>query len=254
MVMLEVSTPGTTAVRNQSSTPPRDQAGRVEDHDLVAFGTHQTIAAEFPQHPNNHLPHRPHGIGKLPLTDLDDDRGSRLTPWSTLNGKVEQMSRHALAHRCKGVSRDLIYKAHHPLTELAKEGSSDQCVTCNCPASNSRRHPQKLGIHDRLCARRHCEVDCEQRCGTQERSGPAVANSHRATVRSSHKGPHNSRDHQLKVRAGLTFAMRNRASRNPRPNRTRHKLAQNLRWQLTQMRHRQRGTYRSIHGRTLQRW
>jgi hypothetical protein len=129
MVMLEVSTPGTTAVRNQSSTPPRDQAGRVEDHDLVAFGTHQTIAAEFPQHPNNHLPHRPHGIGKLPLTDLDDDRGSRLTPSSTLNGKVEQMSRHALAHRCKGVSRDLIYKAHHPLTELAKEGSSDPGVT-----------------------------------------------------------------------------------------------------------------------------
>ena len=142
MVMLEVSTRGTTAVRNQSSTPPRDQAGRVEDHDLVAFGTYQTIPAEFPQHPYDYLPHRPHGIGKLRLSDVDDDPGSRLTPWSTLNGKVEQMSRHALAHRCEGVSRDLIYEAHHPLTELAKEGSSDPDVTGNCPASNSRRHPQ----------------------------------------------------------------------------------------------------------------
>jgi hypothetical protein len=192
MVMLEVSTGGTTAVRNQSSTPPRDQAGRVEDHDLVAFGTYQAIPAEFTQHSYDYLPHRPHGIGQLPLSDLDDDRGSRLTPWSTLNGKVEQMSRHPLAHRSKGVSRDLIYKAHHPLTELAKEGSSDPCVTCNCPENNSRRHPQKLGIHDCLCTHRHREVGCEQRYGPQERSGPAVANSHRATVGSSHKGPHNS--------------------------------------------------------------
>jgi hypothetical protein len=129
MVMLEVSTPGTTAVRNQSSTPPRDQAGRVENHNLVAFGAYQTIPAEFSQHPNDHLPHRPHGIGKLPLSDLDDDRGSRLTPWSTLNGKVEQMSRDALAHRCEGVPRDLIYKAQHSLTELAEEGLSDPGVT-----------------------------------------------------------------------------------------------------------------------------
>ena len=138
MVMLEVSTTGTAAVRNQSSTPPRDEAGRIEDHDLVAFGTYQAIPAELPQHPNDHLSHRPHGIGKLSLTDLDDDLGSRLKPWATLNGKIEQMSRHALAHGCEGVSRDLIYKTHDSVAELAKEGLGDACLTCNCPANDSR--------------------------------------------------------------------------------------------------------------------
>jgi hypothetical protein len=68
----------------------------------------------------------------------------------------------------------------------------------------------------------------------QERSGPAVANSHRAPVGSRHEGPHDSGDHQLQVRGALTFAMRNRASRDFRPDRTRHELVENLGWQLMQ--------------------
>ena len=57
---------------------------------------------------------------------------------------------------------------------------------------------------------------------------------------------------QLQVWSGLTFAMRNRASRDFRPDRTRHELVENLGWQLMQMRHRECGAHISIHGRTLQ--
>ena len=90
--MLRVSTCGATSVRNFSSTPARDEPGRIQDHNVAAFGTYHAIPAKFPQHPYDYLPRRPHGIGQLLLSDRYDDLGHRLTVRSTLCGEVEQMS------------------------------------------------------------------------------------------------------------------------------------------------------------------
>jgi hypothetical protein len=77
---------------------PRDELSRIQDHDVVAFSAYHPIPTKFPQHPYDYLPYCPHGICQLPLTDRDDDLGRHLTPRSTLRCKIEQMSRHTLAH------------------------------------------------------------------------------------------------------------------------------------------------------------
>ena len=164
------------------------------------------------------------------------------------------MPRHTLAHGCKGVARDLVYEAQHPFAELAEEGLSNSCVTCNCPANHGWRQPQELGVHQCLRRRRHGEAAGEQRYGADERAGPAIAHSHRATVGSGYEPPNDARDHQLKVRSGFTFSMRDRASRNLHPDRARQELFDHVGWQLMQVRLQHRGAYISIHGRTIRRF
>ena len=140
------------------------------------------------------------------------------------------MSRHALAHGCEGVARDLVYEAQHPFAELAEEGLSNSWITCSRPADHGWRELQELGVHQCLCSRRHGEAGGEQRYGADERAGPAIAHSHRATVGSGHESPHDPRDHQLEVRSGFTWSMRDRASWNLHSDRTRHELLDHLGW------------------------
>jgi hypothetical protein len=134
--MLRVST--SAAPLSGTSVPPlpRDEPGRIQDHDVVAFGAYHPIPTKFSQHPYDYFPHCSHGIGQLLLTDRDDDLAHRLMPRSTLRRKVEQMSRHTLAHGCEAAARDLVYLAHHPLAELAEEGLSNSRIRCNCPANH----------------------------------------------------------------------------------------------------------------------
>jgi hypothetical protein len=56
---------------------------------VAAFGTYHAIPAKFPQLPYDHFPHRSHGIGKLLLTDRDDDLENRLTLRSPLRREVK---------------------------------------------------------------------------------------------------------------------------------------------------------------------
>jgi hypothetical protein len=215
---------------------PRDEPGRIQDHNVAAFGAYHAIPAKFPQLPYDHFPHRPDGIGQLLLTDRDDDLDRRLTLRSPLRREVEEMSRHTLAHGCEGVSRDLVYEAQHPITELAEEGLSNSCITCNCPANHGWRQPQELGVHQCLRRRRHSEAPGEQRYGADECAGPGIAHSHRPTVGSGYEAPDDARDHQLKVRSGFTFSMGDRASRNLHSDRARQELFDHVRWQLMQVR------------------
>jgi hypothetical protein len=132
---------------------PRDEPGRIQDDNAVAFGAYHAIPAKFPEHPYDYLPHRPHGIGQLLLSDRDDDLGHRLTPRSRLRGEVEQMSLHTrLAYY-----RDLgIEHLGHACLVLRKcsDGRDGWLNAQQLPRAALRpagRHVRKLfETHDRL--------------------------------------------------------------------------------------------------------